>query len=116
MTVGTQAQPFGKLLDYEQFIDHQLQRTRRRIKLTDIATACLTLLVGFLGVLFLEVDAATTSSGCPTGCGGRSWSTGAVGGGDLTPRCGWSCRWSAGSMRSTPPRRSRGPSRRSRTA
>ncbi len=49
MTVGTQSQSFGKLLDYEQFIDHQLQRTRRRIKLTDIATACLTLLVGFLG-------------------------------------------------------------------
>ncbi len=55
MTVGTQAQPFGKLLDYEQFIDHQLERTRRRIKLTDVATACLILLVGFLGVLFLEV-------------------------------------------------------------
>ena len=56
MTVGTQTQPFGKLLDYEQFIDHQLQRTRRkRIQFTDIATACLTLLVAFLGVLFLEV-------------------------------------------------------------
>jgi hypothetical protein len=55
MTVGTQAQPFGKMLDYEQFIDHQLQRTQRRIKLTDVATACLILLVGFLGVLFLEV-------------------------------------------------------------
>ena len=55
MTVGTQTQPFGKLLDYEQFIDHQLQRTRRRIRFTDIATACLTLLVAFLGILFLEV-------------------------------------------------------------
>ena len=55
MTLGTQTQPYGKLLDYEQFIDHQLQRTRKRIKLTDIATACLTLVAGFLGVLFLEV-------------------------------------------------------------
>ncbi len=55
MTVGAQTQPLGKLLDYEQFIDHQLDRTRRRIKLTDVATACLILLVGFLGVLFLEV-------------------------------------------------------------
>ena len=55
MTLGTQTQPHGKLLDYEQFIDHQLQRTRRRIKFTDISTACLTLLVSFLAVLFLEV-------------------------------------------------------------
>ncbi|HEX3449292.1 MAG TPA: hypothetical protein VHS97_13615, partial [Isosphaeraceae bacterium] len=55
MTLGTQAQPHGKLLDYEQFIDHQLERTRSRIKFTDIMTAGLTLLVGFLGVLFLEV-------------------------------------------------------------
>ena len=55
MTLGTQAQPHGKLLDYEQFIDHQLNRTRARIKFTDIMTAGLMLLVGFLGVLFLEV-------------------------------------------------------------
>ncbi|HKI21141.1 MAG TPA: hypothetical protein VKA15_24830, partial [Isosphaeraceae bacterium] len=55
MTLGTQTQPYGKLLDYEQFIDHQLARTRARIKLTDIITAGLTLLVGFLAVLFLEV-------------------------------------------------------------
>ena len=55
MAIGTQTQPQGKLLDYEQFIDHQLQRTRPRIKFTDISTACLTLLVGFLAVLFLEV-------------------------------------------------------------
>ena len=55
MSSGTQAKPYGKLLDYEQFIDHQIQRTRARIKVTDTITACLTLLVGFLGVLFLEV-------------------------------------------------------------
>ncbi len=55
MTLGTQSQPHGKLLDYEQFIDHQLNRTRARIKFTDIATACLILAAGFLAVLFLEV-------------------------------------------------------------
>ena len=55
MTLGTQTQPHGKLLDYEQFIDHQLNRTRARIKFTDIATACLILAAGFLAVLFLEV-------------------------------------------------------------
>ena len=55
MTLGTQSQPHGKLLDYEQFIDHQLNRTRARIKFIDIVTAGLMLLVGFLGVLFLEV-------------------------------------------------------------
>ena len=55
MTLGTRSQPHGKLLDYEQFIDHQLNRTRARIKFIDIMTACLILLAGFLGVLFLEV-------------------------------------------------------------
>ena len=55
MSLGAQVKPSGKLLDYEQFIDHQIQRTRRRIKVTDIITACLTLLVAFLAVLFLEV-------------------------------------------------------------
>src|SRR5271166_2710876 len=55
MTLGTRSQPQGKLLDYEQFIDHQLNRTRARIKFIDIATAGLMLLAGFLGVLFLEV-------------------------------------------------------------
>ena len=49
MSSGTQAKPYGKLLDYEQFIDHQIQRTRTRIKVTDIITASLTLLVAFLG-------------------------------------------------------------------
>src|ERR1700674_2902849 len=39
MTLGAQTKPYGKLLDYEQFIDHQLGRTRTRIKLTDIMTA-----------------------------------------------------------------------------
>jgi hypothetical protein len=55
MTLGTRSQPHGKLLDYEQFIDHQLNRTRARIKFIDIMTAGLMLVVGFLGVLFLEV-------------------------------------------------------------
>ena len=55
MALGTQ--PHGKLLDYEQFIDHQLRRTRARIKMTDILTACVTLATAVLGVLFLEVRA-----------------------------------------------------------
>ncbi len=55
MTLGTQTQAYGKLLDYEQFIDHQLARTRSRIKLTDVITAGLTLVVAFLATLFLEV-------------------------------------------------------------
>jgi hypothetical protein len=55
MTLGTQSPVYGKLLDYEQFIDHQLTRTRRRIKNVDIFTAALTLLVGFLTVLLVEV-------------------------------------------------------------
>ncbi len=55
MTLGTQTQAYGKLLDYEQFIDHQLARTQSRIKLTDVITASLTLLVAFLAILFLEV-------------------------------------------------------------
>jgi hypothetical protein len=48
-------QPQGKLLDYEQYIDHQLGRTRARIKLTDVLTASLILVVAALGGLFLEV-------------------------------------------------------------
>ena len=55
MTLGAQTQPHGKLLDYEQFIDHQLTRTRTRIKMTDIITAVLILLVGLAGTLLLEV-------------------------------------------------------------
>ena len=53
MALGTQ--PYGKLLDYEQYIDHQLARTRARIKMTDVLTACLILVAAALGVLFLEV-------------------------------------------------------------
>src|SRR5262245_10597333 len=55
MSLGTQTQSYGTLLDYEQFVDHQLQRTRKRIKLTDIMTACLMLAVSFLGILFVEI-------------------------------------------------------------
>ncbi len=55
MSLGTQTQPYGKLLDYEQFIDHQLARTRARIKMTDLATAAFILLIGFVGTLLLEI-------------------------------------------------------------
>ena len=51
MTLGTQTQPYGKLLDYEQYIDHQLGRTRARIKITDVVTASLILVAAVLGVL-----------------------------------------------------------------
>ena len=53
--LGDPGEAYGKLLDYEQFIDHQIQRTRTRIKVTDMITAGLTLVVAFLAVLFLEV-------------------------------------------------------------
>ncbi len=55
MTLGTQTQPYGKLLDYEQFIDHQLARTRARIKMTDIFTAILILVAGFAATLLVEI-------------------------------------------------------------
>src|SRR5689334_2822733 len=48
-------QPQGKLLDYEQYIDHQLGRTRARIKITDVLTSSLILAAAALLVLFLEV-------------------------------------------------------------
>ncbi len=53
MALGTQ--PHGKMLDYEQFIDHQLARTQSKIKTTDILIACLTLATAFIAVLFLEI-------------------------------------------------------------
>ena len=53
MALGTQ--PQGKMLDYEQFIDHQLSRTQAKIKTTDILIASLTLATGFIFVLFLEI-------------------------------------------------------------
>jgi hypothetical protein len=53
MALGTQTQ--GKLLDFEQYIDHQLGQTRARIKMTDVLTAGMILVASALGVLFLEV-------------------------------------------------------------
>src|SRR3954452_4473328 len=55
MTLGRQDQPYGKLLDYEQFIDHQLARSRARIKMTDIFTALLILVAGFAATLLVEI-------------------------------------------------------------
>src|SRR5438128_2519459 len=49
------ARPYGKVLNYEQYIDHQLQLTRSKIKTIDVLTAALALFVTALGVLFLEV-------------------------------------------------------------
>ncbi len=53
MATGTQAR--GKVLDYEQFIDHQLRRTRSQITKIDVLSAGLTLVTVGLAVLFLEV-------------------------------------------------------------
>src|SRR3954467_11975488 len=53
--MASTTQPYGKMLDYEQYIDHQLGRTRARIKMTDILTASLILVATAVGVLFLEV-------------------------------------------------------------
>ena len=55
MTLGAQTQPQGKLLDYKEFIEHQIARTRSRIKYTDFVTSCLMLLAGVALVLLLEV-------------------------------------------------------------
>src|SRR5262245_38684497 len=53
MASGTQ--PYGKVLNYEQYIDHQLRLTRSRIKMTDVLTASMYLVVATIGVIFLEV-------------------------------------------------------------
>src|SRR5215213_6928486 len=53
--MASSTQPYGKMLDYEQYIDHQLGRTRARIKMTDVLTASLMLLAAAVGVLFAEV-------------------------------------------------------------
>ena len=54
MALSTQAQ--GKLLDYEQYIDHQLGRARTRIKITDVVTSCLILAAAMLGVSALSAN------------------------------------------------------------
>src|SRR4051794_7321329 len=53
--MASSTQPYGKMLDYEQYIDHQLGRTRSRIKMTDILTASLILVASAVGLLFVEV-------------------------------------------------------------
>ena len=45
----------GKLLNYDQYIEHQIGLTRTRIRMTDILTALVVLSVAVLGVLFLEI-------------------------------------------------------------
>ncbi len=55
MALTAQPKPQGKLLDYEQFIDHQLNLTRSKIRIIDVLTALVTLAACVLGVLFLEV-------------------------------------------------------------
>ncbi len=55
MALTAQPKPQGKLLDYEQFIDHQLNLTRAKIRMIDVLTALVTLSACVLGMLFLEV-------------------------------------------------------------
>ncbi|MFO0959178.1 MAG: hypothetical protein U0800_17400 [Isosphaeraceae bacterium] len=57
MAVGTQPEmpSQGELLDFEQFIDHQLRRTRTRIQSTDVLTAVVSLAAAFVAILLLEV-------------------------------------------------------------
>ena len=43
MALGTQ--PVGKLLDFEQYIEHQIKRTRARIKMTDVLGTTVTSVV-----------------------------------------------------------------------
>ena len=45
----------GKLLDYDQYIEHQIGLTRTRIRMTDVLTALVLLSAAVLGVLFLEI-------------------------------------------------------------
>ena len=54
-TVTQEPQPHGEMLDYEQYIDHQLRLTRSRIKMTDVLTASVALISAVLATLFLEV-------------------------------------------------------------
>ncbi len=49
------AQTHGKVLDYDQFIRHQIGRTRSRIKTTDVVTSTLLLVAAAFAVLFLEI-------------------------------------------------------------
>src|SRR5437870_509825 len=49
------AQPYGKVLNYEQYIDHQLRLTRSKIKWIDVMTAVMVVAVTTVGVLFVEV-------------------------------------------------------------
>ena len=53
--MASSTQPYGKMLDYEQYIDHQLSRTRSRIKMTDLLTASLMLVAAAVAILFVEV-------------------------------------------------------------
>jgi len=53
--MASSTQPYGKMLDYEQYIDHQLSRTRSRIKMTDLLTASMMLVAAAVAILFVEV-------------------------------------------------------------
>ena len=50
-----ESQPGGKLLEFEQYIDYQLDRTRSKIRMTDMVTSAIFLVAVALAVLFLEI-------------------------------------------------------------
>ena len=51
MATGTQ--PHGKVLNYAEYVDHQLRLTRALIKRNDVLTSLTLLGVATLSVLFL---------------------------------------------------------------
>ncbi|WP_169976516.1 DUF4175 family protein [Tautonia rosea] len=55
MALGTEPQQQGRMLDYEQFVDHQLHLTRSRIRATEVFTALVVMITGILGLLLLEI-------------------------------------------------------------
>ncbi|WP_158633438.1 DUF4175 family protein, partial [Tautonia sociabilis] len=57
MALGTEPRPSqgGRMLDYEQFVDHQLHQTRSRIRATEVFTAVVVMATVVLGILLLEI-------------------------------------------------------------
>ena len=55
MAVGTEPRPKGRMLEYEQFVDHQIHLTRSKIRATEVLTALVVMAAVVLGLLFLEI-------------------------------------------------------------
>ena len=72
MTVGTQTKPAGKLLDYEQFIDHQTRADAGPDQAHGHRDGCLTLMAASWASCSSRW-CSTTWSACRSWCGGSSW-------------------------------------------